>query len=35
MTLRTSAFDQIVARVDELCAQRPEPDDWRDLVVAI
>ena len=34
-TLPTNAFDQIVTRVDELCLQRPEPDDWRDLVLAI
>ena len=34
-TLQTTAFDLIVERVDELCALRPEPDDWRDLVLAI
>ena len=34
-TMPTNAFDSIVANVDGLCAQRPEPEDWNDLVLAI
>jgi predicted nuclease of predicted toxin-antitoxin system len=34
-TLQTNAFDQIVERVDELCTQRAEPDEWLDLVLTI
>lgn len=34
-TLPTNAFDSIVTRVDELFAQRPTQEEWRDLVLAI
>jgi len=34
-TLDHHQFAEIVAGVERLIARRPEPDPWRDLVVAL